>query len=138
MRIGNLSSPLERPGRWTKGSRGPSYRHMPYPRRVFLSDQHFWIFTRSTVNYEVSLCFPLLGRIVEETRYLGPLHGPRFCSPTSFIPQNTNKTPKKIIKSEQTKVRSRSRPQSSIGTVSGSFSLSVATLFTSCVLLCFG
>ena len=30
----------------------------------------------------------------------------------SFIPQNTNKTQKKIIKSEQTKARSRSRSQS--------------------------
>ena len=40
-----------------------------------------------------------------------------------FIPQNTNKTQKKIIKSGQTKVRSRSTP---ISAVSGSFSLSLA------------
>ena len=49
----------------------------------------------------------------------------------SFISQNTNKTPKKIIKSEQTKARSRS---TSIGAVSGSFSLSVAAFVH---LLCF-
>ena len=38
-----------------RGSRGSSYRHMPYPRRVFLSDQYPWTLTRSTVSYEVSL-----------------------------------------------------------------------------------
>ena len=38
-----------------RGSRGPSYRHMPDPRRVFLSDQPPWILTRSTVSYKGSL-----------------------------------------------------------------------------------
>ena len=65
-----------------RGSRGSSYRHMPYPRRVLLSDQPLWILTRRTVSYEGSLWFPLLGRIVDETLYLSPPHGPRFCSPT--------------------------------------------------------
>ena len=40
-----------------------------------------------------------------------------------FIPQNTSKTQKKIIKSGQTKVRSRSTP---ISAVSRSFSLSLS------------
>ena len=65
-----------------RGSRGPSYRHMPYPRRVFLSDQPPWIHTRSTVSYKGSLWFLLFGRIVDETLYLCPPHGPRFYSPT--------------------------------------------------------
>ena len=38
-----------------RGSRGPPRRHMPDPRRVFLSDQYPWTLTRSTVSYEVSL-----------------------------------------------------------------------------------
>ena len=38
-----------------RGSRGPSHRHMPDPRRVFLSDQPPWILTRSTVSYKGSL-----------------------------------------------------------------------------------
>ena len=64
-----------------RGSRGPPHRHMPDPRRVFLSDQYSWTLTSSTVSYEVSLWFPLLGRIVDETWYLSPLQGPKFCSP---------------------------------------------------------
>ena len=31
-------------------SRGPPYRHMPEPKRVFLSDQYPWTLTRSTVS----------------------------------------------------------------------------------------
>ena len=38
-----------------RGSRGPSHRHMPDPRRVFLSDQPPWILTRPTVSYKGSL-----------------------------------------------------------------------------------
>ena len=38
-----------------RGRRGLSYRHMPDPRRVFLSDQYHWTLTRSTVSYEVSI-----------------------------------------------------------------------------------
>ena len=38
-----------------RGSRGSSHRHMPDPRRVFLSDQPPWILTRSTVSYKGSL-----------------------------------------------------------------------------------
>ena len=68
-----------------RGSRGPSYRHMPDPRRVFLSDQPPWIHTRSTVSYKGSLWFLLLGRIVDETLYLSPPHGPRFYSPSTKI-----------------------------------------------------
>ena len=68
-----------------RGSRGPPHRHMPDPRRVFLSDQYSWTLTRSTVSYEVSLWFPLLGRIVGKMWYLSPLQGPKFCSPTIII-----------------------------------------------------
>ena len=38
-----------------RGSRGSYYRHMPYPRRVLLSDQPPWILMRSTVSYKGSL-----------------------------------------------------------------------------------
>ena len=38
-----------------RGRRGPPHRHMPDPRRVFLSDQYPWTLTCSTVSYEVSL-----------------------------------------------------------------------------------
>ena len=67
----------------------------------------------------------------------------------SFIPQNTNKTKKKIIKSGQTKARLRSQSMP-IGAVSGSFSLSCCVcslsvfccvLFAECVSLfyaCYG
>ena len=68
-----------------RGSRGPSHRHMPDPMRVFLSDQPPWILTRPTVSYKGSLWFLLLGRIVDETLYLSPSHGPRFYSPTLFF-----------------------------------------------------
>ena len=68
-----------------RGSRDPPHRHMPDPRRVFLSDQYSWTLTRSTVSYEVFPWFPLLGRIVDETWYLSPLQGPKFCSPTKTI-----------------------------------------------------
>ena len=64
-----------------RGSRGPPHRHMPNPRRVFLSDQYSWTLMRYTVSYEVSLWFPLLGRIVGKMWYLSPLQGPKFCSP---------------------------------------------------------
>ena len=66
-----------------RGSRGLSHRYMPDPRRVFHSDQPPWILTRSTVSYKGSLWFLLLGRIVDETLYLSPPHGPRFYSPTT-------------------------------------------------------
>ena len=68
-----------------RGSRGSYYRHMPYPRRVLLSDQPPWILMRSTVSYKGSLWFPLLRRIVDETLYLSPPHGSRFYSPTLLI-----------------------------------------------------
>ena len=64
-------------------SRGSSHQHMSCPRRVFLSDQPPWILTRPTVSYD-SLWFLLLGRIVDETLFLGPDHGPRFLLPHSF------------------------------------------------------
>ena len=38
-----------------RGSRGPSHRHMPDPRRVSLSDQYPWTLTRSTISYKGSL-----------------------------------------------------------------------------------
>ena len=65
-----------------RGSRGPSHRHTPDPRRVFLSDQPPWILTRSNVSYKGSLQFTLLERIVNEMLYLSPPHGPGFYSPT--------------------------------------------------------
>ena len=37
------------------GRRGLSYRHMPDPRRVFLSNQYPWTLTCSTVSYGISL-----------------------------------------------------------------------------------
>ena len=37
-----------------RGSRGSYYRHMPYPKRVLLSDQPPWILMRSTVSYKGS------------------------------------------------------------------------------------
>ena len=64
-----------------RGRRGPPHRHMPDPRRVFLSDQYPWTLTCSTVSYEVSLWFPLLGRIVNKMWYLSPLQGPKFLLP---------------------------------------------------------
>ena len=38
-----------------RGRRGLSHRHMPDPRRVFLSDQYPWTLTCSTISYGVSL-----------------------------------------------------------------------------------
>ena len=70
-----------------RGSRGPPNRHMPDPRRVFLSDQYPWTLTRSTVSYEVSLWFPLLGRIVDKTWYLSPLQGPKYLLPHNHFYQ---------------------------------------------------
>ena len=68
---------------------GSSHQQTSCPRRVFLSDQPPWIFARSTVSYNGSLWFLLLGRIVDETLFLSPDHGPRFYSPT-IAPQNSN------------------------------------------------
>ena len=64
-----------------RGRRGPSHRHMPDLRRVFLSDQYPWTLTCFTVSYGVSLWFPLLGRIVDKMWYLSPLQGPKFLLP---------------------------------------------------------
>jgi len=66
-------------------SRGSSHHQTSCPRRVFLSDQPLWILTRSTVSYNGPLWFLLLGRIVDETSFLGLDHGPIFYSPTNFI-----------------------------------------------------
>ena len=63
------------------GRRDPPHRHMPDPRRIFLSDQYPWTLTCSTVSYEVSLWFPLLGRIIDKMWYLSPLQGPKFLLP---------------------------------------------------------
>ena len=38
-----------------KGSRGTSHQRTPGPRRVFLSDQPSWVFTRFIVSYNGSL-----------------------------------------------------------------------------------
>ena len=43
------------------------------------------MFTRSTFNYNDPLWFLLLGRIVDETLFLGLGHGPIFYSPTTTI-----------------------------------------------------
>ena len=67
-----------------KESQGSSRQQTSCPRRVFLSDQPPWMLTRSTVNYNGPLWFLLLGRIVDETLFLGLDHGPIFYSPTSF------------------------------------------------------
>ena len=64
-----------------RGRQGPPHRHMPDPRRVFLSNQYPWTLTCSTVSYEVSLWFPLLGRIIDKMWYLSPLQGPKFLLP---------------------------------------------------------
>ena len=64
-----------------RGRRDPPHWHMPDPMRVFLSDQYPWTITCSTVSYEVSLWFPLLGRIVDKMWYLNPLQGPKFLLP---------------------------------------------------------
>ena len=66
-------------------SQGSSRQQTSCPRRVFLSDQPPWMLTRSTVNYNGPLWFLLLGRIVDETLFLGLDHGPIFYSPTIYI-----------------------------------------------------
>ena len=66
-------------------SRGSSHHQTSCPRRVFLSDQPIWILTRSTISYNGPLWFLLLGRIVDETSFLGLDHGPIFYSPTVLI-----------------------------------------------------
>ena len=49
---------------------------------------------RSTFNYNGPLCFLLLGRIVDETLFLGLGHGPIFYSPTVSIKKsNKQKNP---------------------------------------------
>ena len=78
MYICSLSSPLELPGRWTRVRQDPPYWHMPDPRRIILSDQHPWIFTCSTISYEVPPWFLLLGRIVDKMWDLSPTQGPKF------------------------------------------------------------
>ena len=65
--------------------RGPPHRHMPDPRRVFLSDQYPWTLTCSTVSYEVSLWFPLLGRTIDKMWYLSPLQWPKFLLPHNIL-----------------------------------------------------
>ena len=66
-------------------SRGFSHQQTSCPRRVFLSDQPPWMLTRSTVGYNGPLWYLLLGRIVDETLFLGLDHGPIFYSPTEAI-----------------------------------------------------
>ena len=68
-----------------KESRGTSQQRMPGPRRVFLSNQPSWVLTRSIESYNGSLWFLLLGRIFDETLFLGPNHGPWFYSPTGTV-----------------------------------------------------
>ena len=63
-------------------SQGSSRQQTSCPRRIFLSDHPPWMLTRSTVNYNGPLWFLLLGRIVDETLFLGLDHGPIFYSPT--------------------------------------------------------
>ena len=43
------------------------------------------MFTRSSFNYNGPLWFLLLGRIVDETLFLGLGHGPIFYSPTAVF-----------------------------------------------------
>ena len=72
-----------------KESRGISHQRTSGPRRVFLSDQPSWVLTSSTVSYNGPLWFLLLGRIFDETLFLGPDHGPWFY-PHTIAPQNSN------------------------------------------------
>ena len=83
--ICSLSSSLELPGRWTRVRRNPLHWHMSDPRRIILSDQQPWSFTRSTISYGAPSWFLLLGRIVIKVWDLSPMQRLKFLLPHTIF-----------------------------------------------------